>query len=109
MLVLNSQPDYIGVQYREWLDSIGDPYDFVQMDAITGIGIPSYWNPSMKLLFEQYDRVLLFTDATQFPNNSGTDYLLNILSPSVQSYVQGGGKNHDQRPDYQCHGFGSYK
>lgn len=92
MLVLNSQPDYIGVQYREWLDSTGNAYDFVQMDAITGIGIPSYWNPSMKLLFEQYTRVLLFTDATQFPNNSGTDYLLNILSPSVQSYVQGGGK-----------------
>ena len=42
--------------------------------------------------FEQYDCVLLFADATQFPNNGGTDYLLNILSPSVQSYVQAGGK-----------------
>ena len=92
MLVLNSQPAYIGAQYKEWLDSIGNSYDYVQMDAITGIGIPFYWNPSMKLLFEQYDRVLLFADATQFPNNGGTDYLLNILSPSVQSYVQGGGK-----------------
>ena len=92
MLVLNSQPAYIGAQYKEWLDTIGDAYDYVQMDAITGIGIPTYWNPSMKLLFEQYERVLLFTDATQFPNNGGTDYLLNILSPSVQSYVQGGGK-----------------
>jgi hypothetical protein len=92
MLVLNSQPAYIGAQYKGWLDAVGDAYDYVQMDAITGIGIPSYWNPTMRLLFEQYDRVLLFADATQFPNNGGTDFLLNILAPSVQSYVQGGGK-----------------
>ena len=92
MLVLNSQPSYIGAQYKSWLDTIGDTYDFVQMDAITGVGIPSYWNPTMRLLLEQYDRVLLFTDATQFPNNGGSDYLLNILAPSVQAYVQFGGK-----------------
>lgn len=92
MLVLNSQPAYIGAQYKSWLDTIGDAYDFVQMDAITGVGIPSYWNPTMRLLFEQYQRIVLFTDATQFPNNGGTDYLLNILAPSVQAYVQNGGK-----------------
>jgi hypothetical protein len=92
MLVLNSQPAYIGAQYKSWLDTVGDAYDFVQMDAITGVGIPSYWNPTMRLLFEQYQRIVLFTDATQFPNNGGTDYLLNILAPSVQAFVQNGGK-----------------
>lgn len=91
-LLINSQPEYIGAIYKGWMNGAGVDYDYIQMDAISGRGIPAYWDPTYEIIMAQYDRIALFTDATQFPTKTGTDYLLNILSLSVQKFVQGGGK-----------------
>ncbi len=92
VLLINGQPEYIGPQYKAWMDSTGISYDYLQMDAISGDGIPAYWTPTYDIIMAQYSKIGLFTDATQFPNNSGTDYLLNILTLSTQRYLQNGGK-----------------
>ena len=89
MLVLNSQPAYIAHSIK-WLDGIGDSYDYVQMDAITKL-VFLHIGIHHGCFFEQYDAYFYLRMPLSF-NNGGTDYLLNILSPSVQSYVQGGEK-----------------
>lgn len=92
LLIINGQPEYLGAQYKDWMDSTTRSYDYIQMDAISGDGIPTYWNPTYDIIMSQYKQIALFTDATQFPTASGTDYLLNILTVSTQNYLQGGGK-----------------
>jgi hypothetical protein len=91
-LLINSQPEYIGTTYKAWMDSAGVAYDYIQMDAISGSGIPTYWDPTYEIIMSNYDRIALFTDATQFPTRSGSDYLLNILSTSVRNFMLGGGQ-----------------
>ena len=91
-LLINSQPEYIGTTYKGWMDAAGISYDYIQMDAVTGSGIPAYWDPTYEIIMSQYERIALFTDATMFPTKTGSDYLLNILALSVQKFMQSGGK-----------------
>jgi hypothetical protein len=62
------------------------------MDAVTGAGIPAYWDPTYEIIMSRYNAIALFTDATVFPTKSGSDYLLNILALSTQKFLQKGGK-----------------
>jgi hypothetical protein len=74
------------------MDSANIAYDYIQMDAVTGAGIPAYWNPTYEIIMSRYSQIALFTDATVFPTKSGSDYLLNILALSTQKFLQQGGK-----------------
>jgi hypothetical protein len=91
-LIINGQPEYIGSTYKEWMDSANVDYDYLQMDAVSGAGIPAYWDPTFEIIMSSYSKIALFTDATVFPTKSGDDYLLNILALSTQKFLQKGGK-----------------
>jgi hypothetical protein len=91
-LVINGQPEYIGSTYKAWMDSANLVYDYLQMDAVSGAGIPAYWDPTFEIIMSSYAKIALFTDATVFPTKSGDDYLLNILALSTQKFLQQGGK-----------------
>ncbi|MEY2970931.1 MAG: hypothetical protein RLZZ599_1304 [Bacteroidota bacterium] len=91
-LIINSQAEYLGAYYKSWMDSAGIGYDYIQMDAVTGSGIPAYWDPTYEIIMNSYSQIALFTDATVFPTKSGSDYLLNILALSAQKFLQSGGK-----------------
>ena len=72
----------------EFLKTLTD----IQMDAVSGAGIPAYWDPTFEIIMSSYSKIALFTDATVFPTKSGDDYLLNILALSTQKFLQKGGK-----------------
>jgi len=91
-LLINGQAEYLGTYYKAWMDSANIAYDYIQMDAVTGAGIPAYWNPTYEIIMSRYSQIALFTDATVFPTKSGSDYLLNILALSTQKFLQQGGK-----------------
>jgi hypothetical protein len=74
------------------MDSANVDYDYLQMDAVSGAGIPAYWDPTFEIIMSSYSKIALFTDATVFPTKSGDDYLLNILALSTQKFLQKGGK-----------------
>ena len=91
-LIINGQAEYLGAYYKAWMDSANVSYDYIQMDAVTGAGIPAYWDPTYEIIMSRYNAIALFTDATVFPTKSGSDYLLNILALSTQKFLQKGGK-----------------
>ena len=91
-LIINGQAEYLGTYYKAWMDSATVSYDYIQMDVVTGAGIPAYWDPTYEIIMSRYNAIALFTDATVFPTKSGSDYLLNILALSTQKFLQQGGK-----------------
>jgi hypothetical protein len=88
---LSSGPSDI---YRNTMNNIGIPYDYIDFIANGSQNMPLLWNPTFTLMLLQYQKVVFFSDESTVVNklNQESGMLLEFAAPSFQEYANIGGK-----------------
>lgn len=94
MLWVNGHNNSIRSEYRGFLDGASLGYDLYDLGGDQGAHIPAYFDPTVQLIFKQYQTAFLNLSTTSYSNPvSGTSStLLDFLAPVVQRFTDGGGK-----------------
>lgn len=92
LLVVNGQPLNVADQYRSILDNVYGNYNFYDISKNTLL--PTYFNPTFKLLIQQFDKIFFNSDSQIFTNlnNQQERLLLSFATPSLLEYTNQGGK-----------------
>lgn len=81
-------------QYRSYLDANNLQYDLLNFGFAQGLNLPKYFDPTVRLIFDQYQRAFLNLPATNFRNPVTGDEkpLMDYLAPIVQRFTDNGGR-----------------
>jgi hypothetical protein len=81
-------------EYKGYLDANNIDYDLLNWGANQGVSLPKYFDPTVQLIFAQYQNAFLNLPATIFRNPvSGLELpLLDYLAPVIQRFTDRGGK-----------------
>ncbi len=84
----------ITAEYKTYLDANNLNYDLLNFGFGQGINLPKYFDPTVRLIFEQYPKAFLNLPPTNFRNTVTGDEkpLLDYLAPIVQRFTDDGGK-----------------
>ncbi|KAB1062834.1 hypothetical protein [Salibacter halophilus] len=92
LLMVTGQPETVTDQYRSILNNVYPNYNIYNISQNTRL--PRYFNPTFKLLIQQFDKVFFNTDSQIFTNlnNQQEGLLLNFATPSLLEFTNDGGK-----------------
>ncbi len=81
-------------EYRGYLQANNLNYDFLNFGYQQGANLPKYFDPTVRLIFDQYDKAFLNLPATNFRNSvTGEEKpLIDYFAPIVQRFTDNGGK-----------------
>ncbi len=94
ILWLSGHPQDVTNQYRTFLDGAGLRYDLFNVGFKQGENLPKYFDPTVQLIFAQYDQAFLNLPNTSFTNTiTGVEEsLLSSLAPVIQRFSDQGGQ-----------------
>jgi hypothetical protein len=80
--------------YAELLRSANISYDFVDYGKNNGEAQPKLWNTTFRLMINQYDKLLLYSDETLYINDYTNikSLILDFAATSLQDFSNKGGK-----------------
>ena len=89
LLVVGGHNDQIERQYQALVNSNYSTADFVNYAKNGGLNQPKFWDPTFKLLANQYEKVFFHTDEGNFSNPlTGADgKLLDFAAPIIQRLI----------------------
>lgn len=93
LLMVNGQPENVATLYRQLLDdTYSGGYNVYNISKNTLL--PRYFNPTFKLLIQQFDKVFFNSDSQIFTNlfNQQEKLLLTFATPSLLEFTNQGGK-----------------
>ncbi len=81
-------------EYRGYLQSNAINYDFLNYGFNQGANLPNYFDPTVRLIFDQYNKAFINIPSTNFRNSvTGEEKpLLDYLAPIIQRFTDNGGK-----------------
>lgn len=84
----------ITAEYRSLLQNAGLNVELFNLGADQGAGIPKYTDPTIQLIFAQYQRAFLNLSSTSFTNpvTGQSRTLLATLAPVIQRFTDRGGQ-----------------
>jgi len=84
----------ITAEYRGYLNANNITYDLLNFGYSQGINLPKYFDPTVRLIFDQYSQAFLNLPSTNFRNTVTGDEkpLLDYLAPVMQRFSDNGGK-----------------
>lgn len=93
-LWISGHSESITAQYRGFLDANSINYDLLNWGAQQGAFLPKYFDPTVQLIFAQYQKAFLNLSATNFRNAVTGDEkpLLDYLAPVIARFTDRGGK-----------------
>jgi len=94
MLWISGHNTSITTEYRGYLQANNLNYDFLNFGYAQGANLPNYFDPTVRLIFDQYQTAFLNLPATNFRNSVTGDEkpLIDYLAPIIQRYTDNGGK-----------------
>ncbi len=96
ILWVSGQSASITNEYSSYLNTINAPYDLLAYGLdITGAHLPSYWDPTFKLITTRYDIIFANTGQEDFTNKvtGTTKTMLEFMAPVMQKFHNDGGKS----------------
>lgn len=92
LLLISGEGQPVYQRYFSILDIVYPSYDWVDYSLSTST--PLYWDPTFKLLIQQYDKIIFHTDQAEFTNQltNQVGLLLGFASPVLLEYFNNGGK-----------------
>jgi len=80
--------------YSSNLAAAGVGFDVIDFVAIDAKNQPKIWSPTLSLLFQQYDQVLLSANDVTFTNaqTNADEIVLEFASSAIEEYITKGGK-----------------
>lgn len=96
MLWVSGYNQSISSQYANMLDSIGANYDVINYGPDRPEeSLPSYWDPTFKLITRQYPKLFVTSDRRAYSNPATlrTNSLVGFMAPVIQEYFDNGGKS----------------
>tara|TARA_B100001109_G_scaffold121299_1_gene98775 strand:- start:514 stop:1980 length:1467 start_codon:yes stop_codon:yes gene_type:complete len=80
--------------YASLLQAANVPFDFIDYGSNSGENQPAIWNVTFRLLINQYDKLILYSDATGFINGytNVKGLILEFAATSLQEFANNGGK-----------------
>ncbi len=94
MLWISGHNSSITAEYRSYLQANNLNYDFLNFGYAQGANLPVYFEPTVQLIFDQYQTAFLNLPATNFRNAVTGDEkpLIDYLAPIIQNFTDNGGK-----------------
>ncbi len=96
LLWVSGQVTTITNKYKTVLGGLNITYDFLDFGkSISGDAMPSYWDPTFKLISTQYPKMFVNSGQETFKNRvtSRDLTMLEFMAPSIQSFTNNGGKS----------------
>lgn len=96
MLWISGQVASISDKYRSVLNSLPITYDYLSYgNSITGDDMPSYWDPTFRLISAQYAKMFVNSGQETYKNRvtSRDLTMLEFMAPAIQSFTNDGGKS----------------
>ncbi len=96
LLWVSGQVTTIANKYKTVLDGLNLTYDFLDFGRnINGDAMPSYWDPTFKLISRQYPKMFVNSGQETYRNRvtSRDLTMLEFMAPSIQSFTNDGGKS----------------
>lgn len=96
LLWVSGQVNTITEKYRTVLNGLGITYDLLEYGRnITGDDMPSYWDPTFRLISSQYPKMFVNSGQETFRNRvtSRDLTMLEFMAPALQSFTNNGGKS----------------
>ena len=89
LLVVGGHNASISAEYRKLVSDNYSSADFVDYAGNGGLNQPKFWDPTFRLLAEEYDKVIFHTDGSNFSNPlTGQDaMLLTFAAPIIQKLI----------------------
>ena len=80
--------------YSSNLNSAGVGFDFIDFVANDAKNQPKIWSPTLSLLMQQYDQVMMYANDVTFTNaqTNADEIVLEFASSAIEEYVTDGGK-----------------
>ncbi|MCR9154311.1 MAG: hypothetical protein NXI09_09395 [Bacteroidetes bacterium] len=81
-------------EYRGYIDANNLNYDFLNFGFAQGLNLPKYFDPTVRLIFDQYEQAFLNLPSTNFRNTVTGDEkpLIDYLAPIIQRFTDNGGR-----------------
>lgn len=94
MLWINGHNGGIRSEYKGYLEAAGLNYDLYDLGGDQGAKIPAYFDPTVQLVFKEYQTAFLNLSNTSYGNpvTGVSSTLLDFLAPVVQRFTDRGGK-----------------
>lgn len=94
MLWVSGHNSTTTAEYRGYLNANSLAYDFLNFGYAQGANLPVYFEPTVQLIFDQYQTAFLNLPSTNFRNSVTGDEkpLIDYLAPIIQKFTDKGGK-----------------
>lgn len=94
MLWVSGHNSTTTAEYRGYLQANSLAYDFLNFGYAQGANLPVYFEPTVQLIFDQYQTAFLNLPSTNFRNSVTGDEkpLIDYLAPIIQKFTDNGGK-----------------
>ncbi len=96
LLWVSGQVTTTANKYKAILDGVNITYDFLDYGRdINGDAMPSYWDPTFKLISRQYPKMFVSSGQETYRNRvtSRDVTMLEFMAPVIQSFTNNGGKS----------------
>lgn len=95
LLLVNGEPSTQRQVYEDALNLVYPSYDLVNYETDGGSQQPKFWNPTFRILTQQYDKLIFNSDQSLFSNSltGQSSLLLEFAAPHLQSFIDKGGKS----------------
>lgn len=96
LLWVSGQVTTTTIKYKNVLNGLSLTYDFLDYGSdINGDAMPSYWDPTFKLISRQYPKMFVNSGQETFKNRvtSRDLTMLEFMAPAIQSFTNNGGKS----------------
>lgn len=93
LLWISGHDAFTTAEYRGYLQANNLSYDLLNFGFAQGINLPKYFEPTVRLIFDQYPKVFMNLPSTNFRNTVTGDEkpLIDYLAPIVQRFTDNGG------------------
>lgn len=94
-LWVNGHVANVAQEYASFLNNVGISYDFLDYGSNMGEQQPIYWDPTFRLIINQFDKLFINAPASKFPNTvtGANTTLLNYIGLSIENFHNNGGKS----------------
>lgn len=94
VLVIGAHSKDANAFYKSNLGSLNIKFDFIDFATQSGLNQPRVWSPTLSYMLRSYDKVIFYSDEATFTNaqTKANDILLEFAAPSIQRYMDEGGK-----------------
>ncbi len=93
LLLISGQDQSVYSDYFDLIGSNYGSYDFFDMSS--NAKLPLYFDPTLKLAVQNYDKIIFHSDQTLFTNQRTNEVglLLKFVAPVLQDFFNAGGKS----------------